>query len=74
MIALLVAAAHTARLYLWQPWRTVSAPIVWVLHVAYGWIVIYLVLRGFAALGLAGELFAVHALTVGAIGGMHASA
>ena len=44
--------------------------MVWVLHVAYGWIVIYLVLRGFAALGMVGELFAVHALTIGAIGGM----
>ena len=29
-----------------------------------------LVLRVFAALGFVGELFAVHALTVGAIGGM----
>ena len=70
VIALLVAAAHAARLCLWQPWRTFGAPIVWVLHVAYGWIVIHLVLRGFAALGFVGELLAVHALTVGAIGGM----
>jgi len=68
--ALLVAVAHAGRLYLWQPWRTFEAPIVWVLHVAYGWIVIYLVLRGFAALGFVGELPAVHALTIGAIGGM----
>ena len=68
--ALLVAVAHAARLYLWQPWRTFGAPIVWVLQVAYGWIVVYLVLRGLAALGVVGELLAVHALTVGAIGGM----
>ena len=40
------------------------------LHVAYGWIVVYLVLRCLAELGLVGYLFAVHALTVGAIGGM----
>jgi len=70
VVALLVAVAHAIRLYLWQPWRTFGAPIVWVLHLAYGWIVIYLVLRVFAALGFVGELFAVHALTVGAIGGM----
>lgn len=70
VVAMLVAVAHAARLYLWQSWRTFGAPIVWVLHVAYGWIVIYVVLRGFAALGMAGELLAVHALTVGAIGGM----
>ena len=70
MVALLAAVAHAARLDLWQPWRTFGAPLVWVLHAAYGWIVVYLALRGLAALGFAGELFAVHALTIGAIGGM----
>jgi uncharacterized protein involved in response to NO len=69
-LAFSVAIAHAGRLYLWQPWRTPGTPIVWVLHVAYGWIVVYLVLRGLAALGVVGELFAAHALTVGAIGGM----
>ena len=69
-LAFLVAFAHAIRLYLWQPWRTGRAPLVWVLHVAYGWIVVYLVLRALAAIGLVGQLFAVHALTVGAIGGM----
>jgi uncharacterized protein involved in response to NO len=70
VLALVAAVAHAARLYLWQSWRTARTPMVWVLHVAYGWIVIYLVLRGMAALGMVGELFAVHALTIGAIGGM----
>ncbi len=70
VLALVAAAAHAARLYRWQPWRTLGTPMVWVLHVAYGWIVVYLVLRGVAALGMVGELFAVHALTIGAIGGM----
>ena len=70
VIALAVAFAHAMRLYLWQPWRTRRAPLVWVLHVAYGWIVVYLVLRGLAEMGLIGHLFAIHALTVGAIGGM----
>jgi uncharacterized protein involved in response to NO len=69
-LALVAAAAHAARFYRWQPWRTLGTPMVWVLHVAYGWIVIYLVLRGLAAVGIVGELFAVHALTIGAIGGM----
>ena len=70
VVTLIAAVAHAARLYLWQPWRTIRTPIVWVLHLAYGWIVIYLMLRGLAAMGIVGELFAVHALTVGAIGGM----
>jgi uncharacterized protein involved in response to NO len=70
VVALLVAVAHAMRLHLWQPWRTLGAPLVWVLHAAYGWIVVYLALRGLAALGFVGELLAVHALTIGAIGGM----
>jgi uncharacterized protein involved in response to NO len=70
LLAFGAAMAHAARLYLWQPWRTSRAPMVWVLHVAYAWIVIYLVLRGFAAMGWVAGLFAVHALTIGAIGGM----
>jgi uncharacterized protein involved in response to NO len=65
-----VAVVHGVRLYLWQPWLTFGTPIVWVLHVAYAWIVVHLVLRGLAALGLPGELLAIHALTIGAIGGM----
>jgi len=69
-VAFVAAAAHATRLYLWQPWRTLRAPMVWVLHVAYGWIVVYLVLHGLAAMGLVAGLFAVHALTIGAIGGM----
>ena len=70
LLAFVAVAAHAARLYLWQSWRTSRTPMVWVLHVAYGWIVIYLLLRGLAGLGMVGELFAVHALTIGAIGGM----
>ena len=70
VLAMIVAGAHAVRLYLWQPWRTFKAPLVWVLHLAYGWIVVYLVLRALAAIGVVSELLAVHALTVGAIGGM----
>jgi len=69
-LALGAAVAHAARLRLWQPWRTLRTPLVWVLHLAYLWIVVHLLLRGLAALGLVGDLLAVHALTVGAIGGM----
>lgn len=69
-IALVAALAHAARLYLWQPWRTLQTPLVWVLHAAYGWIVVYLVLRALAVLGLVAGPLAMHALTIGAIGGM----
>ena len=70
VLALLVAVAHAVRLCLWQPWRTLSTPLVWILHVAYGWIVVYLVLRALAAWSVIGAPLAVHALTIGAIGGI----
>jgi len=69
-VALAAALAHAVRLGLWRSWRTFGTPLVWVLHVAYGWIVVYLVLRALAALDVVGEPLAVHALTIGVIGGM----
>lgn len=69
-VALAAAIAHAARLWLWQPWRTVRTPLVWVLHGAYAWIVIHLALRALAAAGVVGESLAWHALTLGAIGGL----
>jgi uncharacterized protein involved in response to NO len=70
LIALGVAAANATRLYLWQPWRTRSNPLVWILHAAYGWIVVHLILRALAALGFIAEPLALHALTIGGIGGL----
>ncbi len=64
------AALHLVRWLLWQPWTTWRTPIVWVLHVAYFWIVLHLALRGAAALGWVPPSAATHALTVGAIGGL----
>jgi len=69
-IALIGAFAHCARLVLWQPWRTLSTPLVWILHAAYAWIVVHLALRGLSGLGLLAESFSIHALTTGAIGGL----
>lgn len=70
VIALISALAHGWRLSLWKPWRTLSTPLVWILHAAYAWIVAYLLLRGLTDLGLLAGSFAAHALTVGAIGGL----
>jgi uncharacterized protein involved in response to NO len=69
-IAIVVALLHAARLALWRPWRTLRTPLVWVLHAAYAWIPIHLLLRALAAWGLVAPQFAIHALTIGAIGGM----
>ena len=70
VVALIAALAHAARLGLWQSWRTLGTPLVWALHLAYGWIVVYLVLRALSALGVVAEPLAIHALTLGVIGGM----
>jgi uncharacterized protein involved in response to NO len=70
ILAFAAALAHGLRLALWKPWRTFGAPLVWILHAAYAWIVVHLALRGLTGLGLLGGSYAVHALTVGAIGGM----
>ena len=70
LVAALGALAHLARWLLWRPWKTARAPLVWVLHVAYGWIVVHLALRAFAQLGWVTPSVATHTLTVGAAGGL----
>jgi uncharacterized protein involved in response to NO len=69
-IAVFGAIAHGVRLGFWRPWRTRAAPLVWILHAAYAWIVAHLALRALAGAGWLPESNAVHALTVGAIGGL----
>ena len=66
----LVACVHLLRLLLWQPWKTVGTPLLWVLHVGYLWIPVHLALRALHELGLVSAQLATHALTVGAIGGL----
>ena len=70
IVALVSAAVHGVRLYLWRPWRTLTTPLVWILHAAYAWIVIHLILRGLSAFDLIPASLAIHALTIGAIGGL----
>jgi len=64
------AAAHAARWWRWQPWTTLRTPLVWILHAAYLWIVLHLVLRALALAEVVPASAATHALTVGAIGGL----
>ena len=63
-------AAHFGRWALWQPWKTLRTPLVWVVHVAYLWIAVHLLLRSLAEMGWITASVATHALTVGAIGGL----
>jgi len=67
-VTLFVAVLHAARLSGWQGWRTLSNPILWVLHLGYVWLITGLVLRGLSAFDLLAASDAVHALTIGAVG------
>ena len=70
-VVLAVAAAlHVKR---WLGWRSLLArnrPILWVLHVAYAWIPMGLALLGLAQMGWLSSSAGVHALGVGATGGL----
>jgi uncharacterized protein involved in response to NO len=68
LLAIASATAHLVRWIAWRPWKTLRTPIVWVLHLAYGWIPVHLALRALAELGRVSPSTAIHALTVGAAG------
>lgn len=70
LLAVFACVAHAARWSLWQPWKTGKVPLVWVLHLAYLWVAVHLVLRALAEFGLVAASAATHALTVGAVGGL----
>jgi uncharacterized protein involved in response to NO len=69
-LALAACIAHGARWALWQPWKTTKAPLVWVLHLAYLWVPVHLLLRALAALSVVTNSSATHALAVGAVAGL----
>ena len=70
-IALLAALIHGARLARWQGWRTRHIPLVWVLHLGYGFLVLALALKGIGLLtGAALGAKWLHALTIGCFGTM----
>jgi uncharacterized protein involved in response to NO len=66
----LASVAHLALQWKWQPWLTRTRPILWVLHAAYAWIAVGLLLLALAQLGIVSVSAGVHALAVGATGGL----
>jgi uncharacterized protein involved in response to NO len=70
LIAGVACAAQARRWWLWQPWKTWGVPLVWVLHLAYLWVPLHLLLRVLGAFDLVLPSLATHALTVGAVGGL----
>lgn len=67
-IALAAALANLVRLAGWYVRRVRRAPLLWVLHAAYLWLVVGFALSGLASLGVVAGSYAVHAFTVGGIG------
>lgn len=70
-LAALAAILHGARLYGWQGLRTWRNPLLFVLHVGYGWLALGYAIRASALIGpqWSGP-WALHGLLVGAIGTM----
>ena len=66
----LAAAGHVLRQSRWRPGVTRGRPILWILHAAYAWIPLGLALMAAAQLGWVGVSAGVHALAVGATGGL----
>ena len=66
----LAAVLQVARIVHWQPKVTLDRPILWILHLAYAWIPLGLALLALAQWGLVPTSAGVHALAVGATGGL----
>lgn len=69
-VALLAGALHIARQWGWRPLATRRQPILWILQLAHAWIPVGCILLALNALGWVAQPAAVHALGVGALGGM----
>lgn len=68
LIAAIAAAVHAVRLAGWYTSKYWSVPLLWVLHLGYGWIVIGFVLTALAAVKIVTPSLALHAFTAGAMG------
>jgi uncharacterized protein involved in response to NO len=70
LVLALASVLHVKRLASWRPALTLKRPILWILHAAYAWIPVGLGLLALAQIGLVPVSTGVHALAVGATGGL----
>ena len=70
LVLAFAALLHVKRLLSWRPAVTRQRPILWILHAAYAWIPLGLGLLALAQIGLVPVSTGVHALAVGATGGL----
>lgn len=66
----LAFALNLVRQLRWHPLATLRRPILWILHAAHLWLILGLGLLALAQLGLVTPSLGVHALGVGATGGL----
>jgi uncharacterized protein involved in response to NO len=70
IVCLAAAALQLARQWHWRPGVTRGRPILWILHVSYAWIAVGLALLGLEQFGWIAGSLGLHALAVGATGGL----
>lgn len=66
-LALVLAVVLGVRLWRFAPLATLAHPLLWILHLGYGWLALAMALRGLAALHLVPPTLAIHAIGAGAI-------
>jgi uncharacterized protein involved in response to NO len=67
-LAALAACANGIRLAGWYTHRYWRVPLLWVLHLGYGWIVAGFILKAGVAIGVVPSQFTIHTFTIGGIG------
>lgn len=67
-LAGLACIVNGIRVVSWYSHRYWQVPLLWVLHLGYGWIAVGFLLKTAASLGLVAAQFTIHAFTVGGIG------
>ncbi|WP_027329448.1 NnrS family protein [Marinimicrobium agarilyticum] len=69
LAALFAGGVNALRLYQWRGWLAWREPLLWILHLAYGWVVLALLLRGVSGFYPAiPDTLWQHSLALGGIG------
>ncbi len=69
-LAMATTVSQLMRLAGWKTHRTLANPLLWILHLSYGWIAFGFALLGLAALQVVSASAAFHVLGIGSMGGL----
>ncbi|HJV74303.1 MAG TPA: NnrS family protein [Noviherbaspirillum sp.] len=69
-LAFAAGSAQVMRIAGWKPHRTLSNPLVWILHISYAWIPFGFFMMALAALSVVASTVVFHALAVGSMAGL----